>query len=71
MLAGAYVLGEPGKEKGLWIKIAGGMYNEYWLRMKREGRYPSFMDGDIGIGLDKVESINNYEQVSSTYDFKK
>lgn len=64
-------MGEPGKEKGLWIKIAGGMYNEYWLRMKREGRYPSFMDGDIGIGLDKVESINNYEQVSSTYDFKK
>lgn len=70
LLVGAYVLGGTDQKKGLWIKMAGGMYNEYWLRMKREGRYPSFFNGDIEAGIDKVESIHEYDKVTSIYDFK-
>ncbi|HIB8182131.1 TPA: outer membrane beta-barrel protein [Elizabethkingia anophelis] len=71
LLVGIYAFGEPSQKNGLWIKLAGGMYNEYWLRMKREGRYPSFMGSDIEVGLDKITDIIEYDKVTSNYDFKK
>ena len=40
LLVGAYILNNPHESKGVWIKVAGGMYTEYWLNMKREGQYP-------------------------------
>ncbi|MCL1676179.1 outer membrane beta-barrel protein [Elizabethkingia meningoseptica] len=64
LLAGVYILNNPHEKDGLWIKLAGGMYTEYWLQMKREGQYPVFselqLDGNF-----------NYTKVSDTYDFKK
>ena len=39
-MIGGYILNNPHESKGVWIKVAGGMYTEYWLNMKREGQYP-------------------------------
>lgn len=64
LLLGGYILKNPHENKGVWIKIAGGMYTEYWLKMKREGQYPVLNE----IQLD---GTFNYTQTSDTYDFKK
>ncbi|MDG3583788.1 outer membrane beta-barrel protein [Galbibacter pacificus] len=40
VMAGAYLINNPFKEKDAWIKIAGVAYTGYWLSMKRKGQYP-------------------------------
>ncbi|AQX84454.1 outer membrane beta-barrel protein [Elizabethkingia sp. HX WHF] len=64
LLVGAYILNNPHESKGVWIKVAGGMYTEYWLNMKREGQYPVF-------GGLQPDGTFPYVKVSDTYDFKK
>ena len=64
LLVGAYILNNPHESKGIWIKVAGGMYTEYWLNMKREGQYPVF-------GGLQPDGTFPYVKVSDTYDFKK
>ncbi|MDN3692515.1 outer membrane beta-barrel protein [Chryseobacterium tructae] len=64
LLVGGYILNNPNKSQGVWIKLAGGMYTEYWLKMKREGQYPV-------IGELQENGNFNYIQVSDTYDFEK
>ncbi|MCT3641049.1 hypothetical protein CMT69_10235 [Elizabethkingia anophelis] len=64
LLVGGYILNNPHESKGVWIKVAGGMYTEYWLNMKREGQYPVF-------GGLQPDGTFPYVKASDTYDFKK
>lgn len=64
LMVGVYALKNPNENKGIWIKMAGGMYSEYWLSMKREGQYPVFSELQF-------DNSFNYTKVSDTYDFKK
>lgn len=64
VLIGGYVLNNPHESKGVWIRLAAGMYTEYWLKMKREGQYPVFSELQL-------DGTFNYAQVNDTYDFKK
>ncbi|MDR2228177.1 MAG: PorT family protein [Flavobacteriaceae bacterium] len=61
---GGYILKNEHEGKGAWIKIAGGMYMEYWLSMKRNGQYPVFSEL-------QVDGNFTYTKVLDTYDFKK
>ncbi|WP_292010368.1 outer membrane beta-barrel protein [Chryseobacterium sp.] len=63
LLIGGYILNNPHESEGVWIKVAGGMYTDYWLSMKREGRYPVFNEL-------QEDGTFNYTEVSDTYDFK-
>lgn len=42
LLVGTYVFNDPHETKGVWGKLAGGMYTEYWLSRKYDGQYPVF-----------------------------
>ncbi|HFI4796116.1 outer membrane beta-barrel protein [Elizabethkingia anophelis] len=64
LLIGGYILNNPHQSQGVWIKVAGGMYTEYWLNMKREGQYPVFSEL-------QTDGSFPYAKVSETYDFKK
>ncbi|MGK6341470.1 outer membrane beta-barrel protein [Chryseobacterium sp. DT-3] len=64
LTVGAYILNNPHETTGVWLKVEGGMYSDYWLSMKREGRYPVF--GEL-----QENGTFNYTEVSDTYDFKK
>ncbi|PUB26326.1 outer membrane protein with beta-barrel domain [Elizabethkingia sp. YR214] len=64
LMIGTYVLNNPHENTGVWIKLAGGMFTEYWLSQKYDGQYPVFTE---------LQWDNNfpYTKVSGTYDFKK
>lgn len=64
LLVGGYILNNPHESKGVWIKVAGGMYTEYQLSMRREGQYPVFSELQF-------DGTNPYTRVTETYDFKK
>lgn len=64
LLIGGYLINDPNNSNGVWIKLAGGMYTEYWLTMKREGQYPVFSE------LQK-DGTFNYTTTSDKYDFDK
>jgi hypothetical protein len=64
LLIGAYILNDPKDSNGVWIKVAGGMYTEYWLSMKREGQYPIFTEL-------QADGTFNYTKASDKYDFDK
>jgi hypothetical protein len=64
LLVGGYILNNPHEGKGIWIKLAGGMYTEYWVNMERNGQYPVMSE------IQENEHTN-YAKVSDTYDFKK
>lgn len=64
LLVGGYILKNPHEDRGVWAKVAGGMYMEYWLSMKRNGQYPVFSEL-------QVDGNFPYTKVSDTYDFKK
>ncbi|OPC30081.1 outer membrane beta-barrel protein [Elizabethkingia miricola] len=64
LLAGGYILNNPHESNGVWIKVAGGMYMEYWLSMKRNGQYPVFAEL-------QTDGNTPYVKVSDNYDFKK
>ncbi|QGN24067.1 outer membrane beta-barrel protein [Elizabethkingia anophelis] len=64
LMVGGYILHNPHESKGVWIKIAGGMYSEYWLSRKFDGQYPVF--GEL-----QPNNTFPYVEVSDTYDFKK
>ena len=64
LLIGGYILNDPHKNKGVWIKLAGGMYTDYWLSMKRKGQYPIFAE------LQPDDNFK-YEKTEDSYDFKK
>ncbi|MDV3751526.1 outer membrane beta-barrel protein [Elizabethkingia anophelis] len=63
LMIGGYVLNNPHESKGVWIKVAGGMYSEYWLSRKFDGQYPVFAG-------QKPDGSFPYTKVSGTYDFK-
>lgn len=64
LLVGGYILNNPKNSNGVWVKIAGGMYTEYWLSMKREGQYPVFSELQL-------DGTFNYRKTSDKYDFDK
>ena len=64
LLVGGYLFNNPYQGKGVWVKIAGGMYTQYWLSRKREGRYPVFTGA-------QTDGTNIYTTVNENYDFKK
>ncbi|MYZ59109.1 PorT family protein [Elizabethkingia anophelis] len=65
LLIGGYILNNPHESKeGIWIKLAGGMYTEYWLSRKVNGQYPV-------LGELQEDGHYNYVKVSEKYDFKK
>lgn len=63
LLVGGYILKTDKDERGVSLKVAAGAYGEYWLRMKRQGRYMS-------VGGIPVDGVWGYEDVSDVYDFK-
>ncbi|MCL1676183.1 outer membrane beta-barrel protein [Elizabethkingia meningoseptica] len=63
LLVGGYILNNPHESKGVWIKLAGGMYTEYWLSRKYDGQYPVFSEL-------QTDGTFNYTKVSGKYDFK-
>lgn len=63
LMVGSYILNNPNENTGVWIKVAGGMYTDYWLHMKRDGRYPVFNEL-------QENGTYNYTEVSDKYDFK-
>lgn len=63
LLLGTYVFNDPHETKGIWGKLAGGMYTEYWLSRKYDGQYPVF-------GETSIDGKDPYTKVSGTYDFK-
>lgn len=64
ILIGGYLFNDPNNSTGIYAKIAGGMYFDYWLSMKRNGQYPVFSE------LQPNGSFN-YTRVSDKYDFSK
>jgi len=64
LLVGGYIINNPNESNGVWIKLAGGMYTDYWLSMKREGQYPVLSETEL-------YGTYNYTKVSDKYDFKK
>lgn len=64
LTVGAYILNNPYETTGVWLKVEGGMYSDYWLSMKRKGRYPVF--GEL-----QENGTFNYTEVQDTYDFDK
>lgn len=65
LMIGTYVLNNPYQDKGIWLKLSGGVYTDYWLSLKREGSYPL-----LGELLPDYSNYT-YRKVSETYDFKK
>ncbi len=65
LMVGGYIVEVPNGKKGLWIKVAGGMYGSYWMRMKRCERYPALSE------VSATDYGTVYRLVSDTYDFKK
>ena len=63
-MVGGYILNNPHESKGVWIRIAGGMYSEYWLSRKFDGQHPVF--GEL-----QPNNTFPYVEVSDTYDFKR
>ncbi|OPB94943.1 hypothetical protein BAS10_11205 [Elizabethkingia meningoseptica] len=63
LLIGGYILNNPHESEGVWIKLAGGMYTEYWLSRKYDGQYPVFSEL-------QPDGSNPYTKVSGKYDFK-
>lgn len=64
LLVGGYMINNPYESTGVWIKVAGGMYLDYWLSMKREGQYPVLSEL-------QEDGTFNYTKVSDKYDFNK
>ncbi|WP_166921857.1 outer membrane beta-barrel protein [Flavobacterium poyangense] len=65
-MIGTYVLNNPYESSGVWLKLSGGVYTDYWLSLKREGNYPVFGEIPPDFGYYDI-----YRKVSDTYDFKK
>ncbi|MGS2760900.1 outer membrane beta-barrel protein [Sinomicrobium sp. M5D2P9] len=64
IMVGAYLINNPFESEGFWLKVAGGAYTGYWLRMNRKGQYPVFFElNDDGFPLS--------EKIDEKYDFKK
>ncbi|MCC9042765.1 PorT family protein [Myroides sp. M-43] len=64
LLVGGYLINNPYTSDGVWVKVAGGIYSEYWTKMKTKGQYPVFSEL-------QADGTFNYTQVSEKYDFKK
>lgn len=61
---GLYIINNPYKEKGIWLKLQAGLFYEYFTRMHRQGDYPVFAQ------LQEDDSFIS-TRVSETYDFGK
>ena len=61
---GLYLFNNPHKENGIWLKVQGGVFYEYFTRMHRKGEYPIFA---------QLQEDGSYikAQVNETYDFKR
>lgn len=62
LMVGSYILNNPYENEGIWLKLAGGMYAEYWLIRNWEGQFPLFS------GINPDGSFN-YTKASGKYDF--
>lgn len=65
VLVGAYLINNPFKSEGLWLRVAGGAYTGYWLSMKRKGQYPVLFE----VQMDGEKPLS--EKISERYDFKR
>ncbi len=64
LTVGYYLLRNPYREKGLWLKPQVGVFYDYFLSMHTKGTYPmDIMEGHTGDG--------SYIKYGTTYDFKK
>ncbi|NAW52137.1 PorT family protein [Elizabethkingia argentiflava] len=63
LLVGGYILEVPQGNSGVWLKVAGGMYTDYWLTRKRTGNYMVFTE------LQEDGSFNE-TVVTEKYNFK-
>lgn len=63
LLVGGYLVNNPHVDNGIWVKVAAGIYGEYWAKSKVDGQYPVFPE----LGWDGFP----YTKVSETYDWKK
>ncbi|MGN6490904.1 MAG: outer membrane beta-barrel protein [Agriterribacter sp.] len=61
---GGYLINNPHKDKGIWLRLSGGAYAEHWLSMRRDGQYPVAFQVNLNGTFDHVK-------VSERYDFKK
>ena len=61
---GLYLFNNPHNERGVWLKIQGGVFYEYLAGMRRNGVYPVFSE---------LQEDGRYElcHVSEKYDFDK
>lgn len=61
---GLYLFNNPHKENGIWLKVQGGVFYEYFTKMHRKGEYPIFA---------QLQEDGSYikAQVNETYDFKR
>ena len=64
LLIGVYLVNNPYTDNGVWVKVAGGIYAEYWAKMKVKGRYPVFLET-------QPDGSYPYKEVNETYDFSK
>lgn len=64
LLIGGYLINNPYTDNGVWVKVAGGIYAEYWAKMKIKGRYPVFPEL-------QPDGSFPYTEVNETYDFSK
>lgn len=64
LLVGGYLINNPYKSDGIWVKVAGGIYGEYWASSRTKGQYPVFPEL-------QPDGSFNYTKVSEKYDFKK
>ncbi|AQX02251.1 outer membrane beta-barrel protein [Elizabethkingia anophelis] len=60
---GGYFLGGGNKGRGIWLKGSVGLYSDYWLSMRRVGRYPV-------LGEEQLDGSLDYRESSDRYDFK-
>lgn len=64
LYVGLYLFNNPHNERGVWLKIQGGVFYEYLAGMRRNGVYPVFSE---------LQKDGRYElcHVSEKYDFDK
>lgn len=58
---GGYLLNNPYTSDGVWIKVAGGIYAEYWAKSKVKGTYPVFAELQPDGSFPLVEASEKYD----------
>ena len=72
---GLYLFNNPHKENGIWLKVQGGVFYEYFTKMHRKGEYPIFAQlqeegsyikaqvnetGEVGYTFNRIDVFASY-----------